>query len=138
MIKKLITFQNLGLLRDACAGGAIELGRVTAIYADNGRGKSTLAAVFRACQLRDAGRMNARKTLDSAEPAAVDLLQSTGAHVEFKANAWTGNPPPIAVFDSEFVEQNVYSGFEIRPDQRQVPVFQRDGVESPLPKLQGL
>lgn len=119
MIKKLIRFQNLGLLRDACAGGAVALGRVTAFYADNGRGKSTLAAVFRACQLRDAGRMNARKTLDSADPPVVDLLLSTGAHVEFKANAWTGSPPAIAVFDSEFVEQNAYSGFEIRPDQRQ-------------------
>lgn len=119
MIKKLIKFQNLGLLRDACAAGAVDLGRMTAIYADNGRGKSTLAAVIRACQLRDVGRMNARKTLDSADGPVVDLLLSTGAHIEFKANAWTGNPPAIAVFDSEFVEQNVYSGFEIRADQRQ-------------------
>ncbi|HKV96598.1 MAG TPA: AAA family ATPase [Gammaproteobacteria bacterium] len=119
MIKKLIKFQNLGLLRDACAAGTVDFGRVTAIYADNGRGKSALAAAIRACQLRDAGRMNARKTLDSADSPVVDLLLSTGAHIEFKANVWTGNPPAIAVFDSEFVEQNVYSGFEIRPDQRQ-------------------
>lgn len=119
MIRKLIKFQNLGLLRDACAPGAVDFGRVTAIYADNGRGKSTLAAVIRACQLSDAGRMNARKTLDSPDSPVVDLLLSTGAHLEYKANAWTGNPPAFAVFDSEFVEQNVYSGFEIRPDQRQ-------------------
>ena len=119
MIKKLLKLQNLGLLRDACVGGAVDLGRVSAIYADNGRGKSTLASVIRACQMRDAGRMNARKTLDSTDAPLVDLLLSTGAHVEFKGNAWTGTPHAIAVFDSEFVEQNVYSGFEIRPDQRQ-------------------
>ena len=119
MITKLLKFQNLGLLRDACAASAVALGRVTAVYADNGRGKSTLAAVIRACQLRDAGRMNARQTLDSEDAPVVDLLLATGAHIEFKDNVWTGNPPAIAVFDSEFVEQNVYSGFEIRPDQRQ-------------------
>ena len=119
MIKKIIKLQNLGLLQDACVAGAVDIGRVTAIYSDNGRGKSTLAAVMRACRLSDAGRMNARKTIDSAGSPEVDLLLSTGAHVEFKANAWTGSTPPIAVFDSEFVEQNVYSGFEIRPDQRQ-------------------
>jgi wobble nucleotide-excising tRNase len=119
MIRKIVKLQNVGLLQDACANGAVGLGRVTSIYSDNGRGKSTLAAVLRACQLGDVGRMNARKTLDSATAPQVDLLLSTGAHVEFKKNVWTGHPPTIAVFDSEFVEQNVYSGFEIRPDQRQ-------------------
>lgn len=119
MIKKILKLQNVGLMRDACASGAVDLGRVTAIYSDNGRGKSTLAAVLRACQLSDAGRMNARKTIDSGDPPEVDLLLPTGAHVEFKANTWTGSAPAMAVFDSEFVEQNVYSGFEIRPDQRQ-------------------
>jgi len=118
-IKRIIKLQNLGLLRDACAAGAVELGRVTAIYADNGRGKSTFATVIRACQLRDAGRMNARKTLDSADAPVVHLMLSTGAHIKFVANEWTGISPVIAVFDSEFVEQNVYSGFEVRPDQRQ-------------------
>lgn len=119
MIRKFIKIQNIGLMRDACVGGAVDLGRVTAIYSDNGRGKSTLAAVLHACQLGDAGRMNARKTIDSGDLPEVDLLLSTGAHIEFKANAWTGGAPAIAVFDSEFVEQNVYSGFEVRSDQRQ-------------------
>lgn len=44
--------------------------------------------------------------------------------------SWSGNPdtsidtfiwtvPELAVFDSEFVEENVYSGFEVRSEQRQ-------------------
>src|SRR3990172_5118773 len=119
MIKKILKLQNIGLMRDACASGAVDLGRVTAIYSDNGRGKSTLAAALRACQLGDAGRMNARKTIDSGDAPEVDLLLPTGAHVDFKANTWTGSAPAMTIFDSEFVEQNVYSGFEIRPDQRQ-------------------
>ncbi len=119
MISKILKLQNIGLLQDATQIGAVALGRVTAIYADNGRGKSTLAAVLRACQLGDAGRLNARKTIDAGNNPEVKLLLPTGSHVEFTANAWTATLPDIVVFDSEFVEQNVYSGFEVRADQRQ-------------------
>ena len=119
MIRKIIKIQNVGLMHDACAGGAVDLARVTAIYADNGRGKSMLAAIMRACRLADDSRLNVRRTIDSPNPPEVDLLLPSGAHVEFKANAWTGTAPAIEVFDSEFVEQNVYSGFEVRPEQRQ-------------------
>ena len=119
MIKKILKLQNIGLLQDACATGAVDLAKVTAIYADNGRGKTMFAAVMRACQLGDVGRLNARRTIDSANWPELDLLLPTGIHVEFKDNAWTGILPNIVVFDSEFVEQNVYSGLEVRPDQRQ-------------------
>lgn len=119
MISKILKLQNVGLLRDATQAGAVVLGQVTAIYADNGRGKSTLAAVLRACQLGDAGRLNARKTIDAANAPEVKFLLPTGNHVEFTTNAWTAILPDIVVFDSEFVEQNVYSGFEVRADQRQ-------------------
>lgn len=47
------------------------------------------------------------------------FLLPTGSHIEFTTNAWTATLPDIVVLDSEFVEQNVYSGFEVRADQRQ-------------------
>jgi wobble nucleotide-excising tRNase len=119
MIRKILKLQNIGLLQDACATGAVDLPKVTAIYADNGRGKTMFASVMRACQLGDAGRLNARRTIDSENPPELDLLLPTGIHVEFKGNAWTGILTDIVVFDSEFVEQNVYSGLEVRPEQRQ-------------------
>jgi wobble nucleotide-excising tRNase len=119
VISKILKLQNVGLLQDATQSGAVTLGQVTAIYADNGRGKSTLAAILRACQLGDAGRLNARKTIDATNAPEVKFLLPTGSHVEFTTNSWTATLPDIVVFDSEFVEQNVYSGFEVRADQRQ-------------------
>jgi wobble nucleotide-excising tRNase len=119
MIKKILRLQNVGLLQDATPTGAVDFAPVTIIYSENGRGKSTFAAVMRACQLADAGRLSARRTIDSQNPPEIDFLLSTGGHVEFKANAWTGAKQEIVVFDSEFVEQNVYSGFEVRAEQRQ-------------------
>jgi wobble nucleotide-excising tRNase len=119
MIRKILKLQNVGLLQDATQNGAVELAQVTAVYSDNGRGKSTLAAVLRACQLGDAGRLHARKTIDATSAPAVKLLLPTGNHIEFTTNSWTAALPDIVIFDSEFVEQNVYSGFEVRADQRQ-------------------
>ena len=119
MIRKILKLQNVGLLQDATQNGAVDLAQVTAIYADNGRGKSTLAAILRACQLGDAGRLRAWKTIDAINGPEVKLLLRTGSHVEFTTNTWTTTLPDIVVFDSEFVEQNVYSGFEVRADQRQ-------------------
>lgn len=119
MISKILKLQNVGLLQDATKNGPVSLGKVTAIYADNGRGKSTLATVLRACQLGDAGRLNARKTIDATNAPEVRFLLPNGSQVEFTRNAWNATLQDIVVFDSEFVEQNVYSGFEVRADQRQ-------------------
>jgi len=119
MIRKILKIQNVGLLQNATSSGAVELSQVTAIYAENGRGKSTLASIMRSCQLNDSGRLNARKTIDVTNSPEITFLLREGNQVEFKDNVWSGPKPNIVVFDSEFVEQNVYSGFEIRPDQRQ-------------------
>ena len=116
MIRKILKLQNVGLLQDATQNGAVDLARVTAIYADNGRGKSTLATVLRACQLGDAGRLQAKKTIDATNDPEVKFLLPTGSHVDFTANVWATMLPDIVVFDSEFVEQNIYSGFEVRTD----------------------
>jgi wobble nucleotide-excising tRNase len=119
MITKIIKFQNVGLFRDGTQGRAIGFGPVTAIYAENGRGKSTFSAMMRACHLGDPGRVAARKTIDVQDPSEIELLFDKGQKSTFTSGAWSGTPMGFSVFDSEFVEQNVYSGFEVRPDQRQ-------------------
>ena len=119
MIRKILKLKNVGLLQDATQAGAVSLAQVTALFADNGRGKSTLGAVLRSCQLGDAGRLDARKTVDATSNPEVELLLPTGSCVQFTQVGWSSTLPDIVIFDAEFVEQNVYSGFEVRPDQRQ-------------------
>jgi wobble nucleotide-excising tRNase len=122
MIEKIVRVRNVGLFENATPNGAVKLAQATGIFADNGRGKSTFAAVLRGCSSAEAGPINARKTIDSQGSPEVSLLvQSGGQSLEskFDNNVWAGPAPSIAVFDSEFVEENVYSGFEVRADQRQ-------------------
>ena len=119
MIKKITKLKNIGLFHNGCPNGAVLLDQTTTIYAENGRGKSTLAAVLRACHTKDASRLVARRTIDILDTPEVELLLENNAPLKYNGNTWNGTSPNIAVFDSEFVEQNVYSGFSVRPDQRQ-------------------
>lgn len=120
MIHKVLRIKNIGLFANVST--PIEFKPTTLFYAENGRGKSTLSSMLRACALSDAGRVNAKQTLDIPESPEIQLLFKQGASnktVAFRSGAWTTPYPDIVVFDSEFVEQNVYSGFEVRTDQRQ-------------------
>src|SRR2546425_184372 len=122
MIQKIITIRNVGLFENATPNGALKLAQATGIFADNGRGKTTLAALLRACSSSDSGRVNARKTIDSQASPEISVLVQSGnqpSELRLESNGWSGPAPTIVVFDSEFVDQNVYSGLEVRADQRQ-------------------
>ena len=122
MMRKILKIKNVGLFLDATSQGDVDLGKVVTIYAENGRGKTTLAAVLRACADQDVGRINARKTIDSAGSTEISILVQIGdqsGEAAFGHNTWSGPKPSLVVFDSEFVDQNVYSGFEVRVDQRE-------------------
>lgn len=119
MISKILALKNVGLFRDGCPPIAVEFKRSTLIYAENGRGKSTFAAVLRACQLADNDRVNARKTIDVPNDPEITLLVDRRRQVRYAGGMWHGTLTDVVIFDSEFVEENVYSGFSVRPDQRQ-------------------
>lgn len=122
MISRIVMLKNVGLFKDATLNGAIDLGKVTVIYGENGRGKSTLSAIIRACSQRDSGRIQARKTIDSQDAPEVSLLVQNGNQsnvIKFENGNWSGTAPSTVIFDSEFVDQNVYSGFEVTTGQRQ-------------------
>ena len=121
MLKKITKLQSIGLFQSGTPAPA-DFDRVTLLYAENGRGKSTVATLLRACALGDAEKLQAKKTLDTATPQEVALLFEFGgknAPITFSNGTWNAKVPQIVVLDAEFVEQNVYSGQEVRPEQRQ-------------------
>jgi len=121
VLKKITKLQSIGLFLSGTPVPA-DFDRVTLLYAENGRGKSTLATLLRACALGDAKKLQTKKTLDTATPQKAELLFDFGGKntpITFSNGAWNASVPQIVVFDADFVEQNVYSGQEVRPDQRQ-------------------
>jgi wobble nucleotide-excising tRNase len=121
MLKKLVRVNNVGLLRDGVPTPA-DFGAVTLVYAENGRGKTTVANILRAVTRGDAQAIADGSTIDSDQPPYVNVLcadASGNAAVVLENGAWTGTPPEILIFDPTFVEDNVYSGQEVRADHRQ-------------------
>lgn len=117
MLERIHKVKGVGLLHDA-DGRQYAFQKATFIYADNGRGKSTLASLFRSCSTNNPALVINRRTIDGTNNQEVDFQFSNGNWSRFKNGSWDISRPEILVFDSDFVEQNVYAGGQVSTDQR--------------------
>src|SRR5438045_2673744 len=107
MLKKIVNVKNLARFENYCATGNVELKRYTLMFAENGRGKTTLCALLRSLQSGEPAIVHGRATLGGSGAPEVRLLFDSGTTV-FGNAAWTVTVPEIAIFDSVFVSENVY------------------------------
>lgn len=117
MLERIHKVKGVGLLHDA-DGRQHAFQKATFIYADNGRGKSTLASLFRSCSTNNPALVINRRTIDGINNQEVDFQFSNGNRSKFQNGSWDIGRPEILVFDSDFVEQNVYAGGQVSTDQR--------------------
>ncbi len=118
MLRKLISLKNVGRFLNYGASGDVDLKRYNVIFAENGRGKTTLCAILRSLQTGDPAFVKGRTTLGVADPAEIKILLSDGSTVTFSKGAWTSTVPNLAIFDSTFVSENVYSGDAVELDHK--------------------
>jgi wobble nucleotide-excising tRNase len=117
MLERIENIHGVGLLHEA-NGKPFTFKKVTLVYADNGRGKSTLASVLRSAATRDSNLLICRQTIDSTKPQAVTLQFGNGQKTNFENNQWLGFKPNLLVFDADFVERNVHSGGTVSTGHR--------------------
>lgn len=117
MLERIHQVKGVGLLHDA-NGQTHKFQKATFIYADNGRGKSTLASLFRSCSTNNPALVINRRTIDGINDQEVVFQFSHGQRSTFQNGNWDTCRPNILVFDSDFVEQNVYAGGQVSTDQR--------------------
>lgn len=117
MLERIALVQGVGLLHDA-HGCSHRCRKATLIYADNGRGKSTLASILRSVSKNDPATINAYRTLDGTLPQKVTLQFDSGHPVTFENNAWSEQRKELLVFDSDFTERNVHSGGVVNTNHR--------------------
>jgi len=119
MINRIQLLRNIGQF-DSVNGAAIPLTKLTLIYAENGRGKTTLASAFRSLSSNSAIPIQERKRLGAAnDPHIVLDCDGNPANVYFQNGAWNRAIPEIVVFDDLFVTENVYSGLAVEAGHRQ-------------------
>lgn len=117
MLERIEEIQGIGLFHDA-NGKALKLQKATLFYADNGRGKSTLATILRSLGANDASPLLERKTIDGTLPSKVTLQFSSGHKVTFNDAKWSQARPEFLVFDADFIEKNVHSGGVVNTGHR--------------------
>ena len=115
MIDKIERIHNIGNFDNYDAAGNVALGKMSFVYAINGAGKTTLARILQSLSIGDGSIIARHKRIGAAGDPAV-ILTSAPNRYKFRNGAWDATIPEVAVFDSHFVANNVYSGFVINSD----------------------
>ena len=123
MIRRIRLLQNIGQFDSVDTGAAVDLSRFVLIYGENGRGKTTLAAVFRSLATGDPLPIIERQRLNAQHSPHVVLDCEGGSPAAvFRDGAWDCADrawPQLVVFDDVFVNENVHSGLAVDSRHRQ-------------------
>jgi wobble nucleotide-excising tRNase len=117
MLRKFVSIKNVGRFRKYGAGGDVDLKKYSLVFAENGRGKTTMCAILRSLQSGDTSLVVGRKTLGQPDPPEVEILTDSGM-LAFRQGAWTGTVPELLIFDTAFVSENVHSGDVVDVEHR--------------------
>lgn len=110
MLQKIVAIKSIGRFRDCKAAGDVTLRRMTLVFSENGRGKTTLCAILRSLFTNTPALVMGRRTLGSPDAPEAHFLFADNNNVNFRNGAWTAPYPDIAVFDGTYVSENVFAG----------------------------
>jgi wobble nucleotide-excising tRNase len=119
LIDRLQLLRNIGQFDSVDAGSEIPLKALSLVYAENGRGKTTLAAILRSLQTGNPVSVIERHRLAASNPPYVVVKTNPGTPAIFENGNWSRTLPEIAVFDDVFVAENVCSGMDVGAEHRQ-------------------
>ena len=111
-VEALIEFKyirNVGCFDTGKSVAGATFGACTLVFGENGWGKSTLADLLRSLTTNNPGIVIGRKRL-AGGPEQKAVIQFGTQQAVFEGITWTGIRPRIAVYDSVFVNENVFSG----------------------------
>ncbi len=117
MIDKIVEIKSVGKFVNFSSKGDIEFRKLTLVFGENGRGKTMLSAILRSLGTGDPTCLLERKTVKSTLPPEV-LVRVGNANHMFKNGVWDAVAPGIHVFDTTFVNENVYSGVYVDLDHK--------------------
>jgi wobble nucleotide-excising tRNase len=119
MISKFQLIKNIGVFDSVEGSQETQLAKLTLIYAENARGKTTLSAILRSLQSGEITPIIERVRLGAQnQPHVVVKNTYSTKPVVFQNNSWSSKIPEIIIFDDYFIDQNVCSGLQIEAGHR--------------------
>lgn len=118
MITLFRLIRNIGQFDSFTGHPRTSLSRFAAVYAENGRGKTTVAAILRSLLGGDPNPIMERRRFNAAHEPHV-VVDNDGAPCIFENASWNRTLPNIVVYDDHFTDSNVHSGLVVESDHRQ-------------------
>src|SRR5687768_11416815 len=107
MLQRVTEIVGVGkFARCRAPGDPLRFAPLTVVWAENARGKTTLAAVLRSLSTANPAPLLARARLSAGGDPLVEL-RFDDKPVKFDGKAWSPGPCPMHVFDDAFVADNV-------------------------------
>jgi len=117
VLRKILSLKNVGRFTSLAASGEVEFKRLTLIYGLNGYGKTTLVGVLRSLASGDRAYVDERHTLGEPAEATAEIRLESG-NARFSKGAWSTTEPRLEIFDSTFVNDNVFTGEHVGSEHR--------------------
>lgn len=119
MITHIKYIKAIGQFEEDQSIAALPLSQRCFVYAENGRGKTTLAAILRSLGTGESIHIAERTRLGSTSDPVVRIAtdSNTDEHV-YAQGQWRPSTLSIRVFDDHFISNNVCSGLEIDIEHR--------------------
>ncbi len=119
MIKQIKQIKGIGKFKDFTPDPPIELAGLNIVYGENGKGKSTLGAIFRSISNNNLDELNRRTTIGSDKKSIV-ICRDDGSKIAYSSpgQRWSQRIDNLLVFDEVFVHENVFIGPLVDKDQR--------------------
>ena len=108
-LKEVKYVQNIGRFETGKSVADATFGPCTLVFGENGWGKSTLADLLRSMTTNNPDIVRGRKTL-AGGPEQKAVVRFGDQQAVFEGGSWSGIRPRIAVYDSVFVNENLFSG----------------------------
>ncbi len=118
MIEHIQYLRSVGKF-DSVTPAQLPFSKLTLLYAENSRGKTTLASILRSLSNGNPTPILERRRLAATQPPQIVIKTSATAPLVFQNGAWSSTLPELAIFDDAFVAQNVCSGIDIETAHRQ-------------------
>ena len=119
MIEKILRLKNIARFHDE-GYGDFSLGEFNLVYAENGNGKTTLSAIMHSIAKDEPGFIQERATVNRGGSPEAKILTASKDQLHFDGGSWSGptDSTKIDVFDSHFVNRNVYSGHTLSHEHK--------------------
>jgi wobble nucleotide-excising tRNase len=117
MLRKILKIKNVGRFEDCKWRCGSQFESMSLIYGENGRGKSTFCDILRSCQTSSPDHILGRKRLGATGDCEVELRTDSANHA-FSSRTWNLPLSSLAIFDTNFVHQNIYAGDKVDHDHK--------------------